>query len=419
MTDSPRVGGWTLEAKRGEGAGGIVFRAVRSDGIPGALKIARAGDGVGREALVLARAQRRWGPTLIEAGRLERELAGPDGSALPRGASWMATTWVDGDALDARLARPCTDEERRALAAIVAHGVGRGLDELHRGGVRHGDVKPANVLLAPARPAVDRARDRGATLVDLDLATEIAHGSLEGGTPRYLAPELRAGEAPGPAADLYALGLVLAEILVPSLARAPALDAAAVVEALGAVVKEARDVAAWTAALLARAPGARPSAAWIADRAARALRLDVDLDEVDRGSPGSGAARVRRRSARPRRARCTAGRRDRRPRARLAGRRARGRAAFGRGSERAGDPPLDALSRRGGSTPDRTGGGGVTRARGGRRALAARLLALAAIAPPEMDARRRDGAERRRSRAGRAGARRLAGRATIRRGSSS
>ncbi|MBX3216410.1 MAG: hypothetical protein KF850_30510 [Labilithrix sp.] len=279
MTPAPRVGDWTLEAKRGEGAGGIVFRAARSDGTSGAFKVARTGDGVGREAFVLARAQRRWGPALLEAGRLDRELTWP-GGVLAAGASWMATTWVDGDALDARLARPGSDQARRTLAAIVAHGVGRGLDELHRGGVRHGDVKPANILLAPKPPSVDRASDRGATLVDLDLATDLAQGSLEGGTPRYLAPELRAGDAPGPAADLYALGLVLAEILVPSLARAPELDGATVAEALGAVGDGGRDIAAWSAALVARAPGARPSAAWIADRAARALALEVDLEET-------------------------------------------------------------------------------------------------------------------------------------------
>ncbi|MBX3209529.1 MAG: hypothetical protein KF764_31130, partial [Labilithrix sp.] len=290
MTARPRVGAWTLDAKEGEGAGGIVFRAVGPDGAQAALKVARTGDWVGRETLVLARAQRRWGPALLDAGRLGEDVVGPSGVALAAGASWMATTWIEGEALDARIARRGSDDERRMLAAIVAHGVGRGLDELHRGGVRHGDVKPANIRLHRARPSVDRAESRGATLVDLDLATDLAHGSLEGGTPRYLAPELRAGEPPSPAGDLYALGLVLAEILVPALARAPELDAARVAEALGGVAKESREVAAWIAALVARAPGSRPSAAWIADRAARALELDVDLDE----SIEDRRARVRR-----------------------------------------------------------------------------------------------------------------------------
>ncbi|OJY28727.1 MAG: hypothetical protein BGO98_07700 [Myxococcales bacterium 68-20] len=282
MTARPSaIGGWRLQAKEGEGASGTVFRATRADGTTCALKVARtAEDWVGREALILARAQRRWGPALLGAGRLANDAVGPGGEALAAGASWMATTWIEGEALDVWLERGNTDDERRTLAAIVAHGVGRGLDELHRGGVRHGDVKPANVLLGASRPSVDRARDRGASLVDLDLATDIAHGSLEGGTLRYLAPELRAGEVPAPAADLHALGLVLAEVLVPGLALAPDLDAARVEEALRGVAGESGEIAAWIAALIARAPGARPSAAWIADRAARVLGLAVDLEEA-------------------------------------------------------------------------------------------------------------------------------------------
>ena len=110
--------------------------------------------------------------------------------------------------------------DRAEVPAIVAHGVGRALDELHALGVRHGDVKPANVLVGAARPRVDRAAERGATLVDLDLASAVEDGALLGGTPRYLAPEQRAGEPSTPAADVYALGLVLAEMLHPSLAAA-------------------------------------------------------------------------------------------------------------------------------------------------------------------------------------------------------
>jgi serine/threonine protein kinase len=231
-----RLKGWTLLAKEGEGSSGIVFRASRGDGTLAALKVARTADAwVGREIGILARLGRRWGPELVEAGRVDERVVGPDGAVLARGAAWMATTWIDGEALAERV-RNAPLEERRALAAIVAHGAARGLDELHKGGVRHGDVKPANILLARGwrGTSVDRAASRGASLVDLDLASDVADGSLIGGTPRYLAPELRAGEAATPAADLYALGLVLAEVLLPELASAPDLDGARVVVALEA-----------------------------------------------------------------------------------------------------------------------------------------------------------------------------------------
>ncbi len=280
----PEIGDWTLEAREGEGASGTVFRALRrADGARAALKVARvAGTWTSREAALLARAQRRWGPALLDAGRLDHEIAAPSGVVLARGAYWLATTWIEGEPLGASATR-LDGDARRALAAVVAHGVGRGLDELHHTGLRHGDVKPANILLGRSRPKVDRALDRGATLVDLDLAAEFAGGTLQGGTPRYLAPELRAGEPATPAADLYALGLVLAELLAPDLAAAADLDETRVLSSLAALstgTDDGAEIAAWIRTLVARAPGARPSAEWIAKRAARWLDLEHDVGEA-------------------------------------------------------------------------------------------------------------------------------------------
>jgi transcriptional regulator with GAF, ATPase, and Fis domain len=222
---SPELPGFTLHERVGAGAGGIVYRGRRdSDGQLAAVKVAIAAT-LAHEVEVLERAQRRWGPTLLASGE-----------------GWMATTWAEGVALDTRKLRG--DE----AAAIVAHGVARGLDELHRAGFRHGDVKPANIVVSARRPRRDRAEERGATLVDLDLARDVAEGALLGGTPAYLPPE----HEMSPAADLFALGLVLNE--------------------MGATQS-------WAETLLARSPGARPSAAFIADAAARFLGLESDADE--------------------------------------------------------------------------------------------------------------------------------------------
>jgi serine/threonine-protein kinase PknK len=280
------LGAWTLTAREGAGTTGVVFRAWRSDGVEAALKVARSHDGyLDRETSIALRAGRRWGPRVLDAGRVTESIVAPDGEVLAVGTSWVALSWIDGKPLDVRATRSAA--ERHMLAAIVAHGVGRGLDELHRAGVRHGDVKPSNILLAPrdirrsTEALFDRASDRGATLVDLDLAAHVGDSTLVGGTPRYLAPEILAGDGVTKSADLYALGLVLAEILLPELATAPAttLDVGRMVEALHALSDRGELVTA-VESLIARTPGARPSAAWIAARAARWLELASDPQEI-------------------------------------------------------------------------------------------------------------------------------------------
>jgi transcriptional regulator with GAF, ATPase, and Fis domain/tetratricopeptide (TPR) repeat protein len=129
----------------------------------------------------------------------------------------------------------------------VAFDLARGLAALHRAGLAHGDVKPDNVV-------VD---DRGAFLVDLGLAVAVDTRIPEGATPRYLPPTPR-GLGTAESRDLFALGLLLAELLDGSLQGE--LDPARLAMErsfegrLGEVVH----------GLLLEDPAARPSAAWIA-----------------------------------------------------------------------------------------------------------------------------------------------------------
>ena len=114
------------------------------------------------------------------------------------------------------------------------------LAHLHALGLRHGDVKPENVVVGP---------DGRGTLIDLGAAAPFGPLEVLSGTPGFLAPELLAGEPADQRADLYALGVTLdrvrarvgapAEVarLVAALCRpAPAdrpADARAVIAALG------------------------------------------------------------------------------------------------------------------------------------------------------------------------------------------
>ncbi|MDB4945728.1 MAG: Response regulator of zinc sigma-54-dependent two-component system, partial [Labilithrix sp.] len=283
---------WGSLERVGAGASAEVFRARLAAGMDVALKVFRE-DAAAGELALLAALDRRWGPSLVSAGRV------PAGTSLRAGARWIATTWTDGRPLD-EVVRETEPAARRALALVVAHGVARALAELHAMGIVHGDVKLANILVRGAAPDSDRAERRGATLIDTGLARAATGDPAQGGTFRYLAPELRRGEAHGPAADLFALGLVLAEIEEPSLAGVadPAAGRAAERASHGDPTLDA-----WIAALLAAAPGARPAASWVADRAAQALGLTRDEEEARE----ERRARVRRTYLAVRRAEIRAG----------------------------------------------------------------------------------------------------------------
>jgi len=217
------VAGWELVEKIGSGATSEVWRG-RREGADAAIKCIH-GEPQGRtEAEIIAQLDRQWGPRFLDAG------------PLADGGFFIATTWVSGEPLE-----PARLGDRQA--ARVALGVARGLVELHESGFRHGDVKPANII-------VDGER---AVLVDLGLSGRWDEPA-RGGTLRYASPELRSQpEMAGPESDLFALGVVLREL-----------------------VDDSSEVARWADALCATAPGARPSAGWIAHRAARVLGLPDD-----------------------------------------------------------------------------------------------------------------------------------------------
>ena len=86
-----------------------------------------------------------------------------------------------------------------------------GLHAAHRAGVLHLDVKPRNLLFN--LQGVVKVADFGIARVISEGATLVTHGGEILGTPAYIAPEQAMGNALSPAADVYAAGTVLYELL--------------------------------------------------------------------------------------------------------------------------------------------------------------------------------------------------------------
>ncbi len=89
-------------------------------------------------------------------------------------------------------------------AAVIGMHMCRALAAVHRSGLIHGDIKPANII-----------REKGGRIVLLDFGTvrEIPHPdepvSIPIGTPLTMAPEVLLGDHPTPQSDVYSLGVVL------------------------------------------------------------------------------------------------------------------------------------------------------------------------------------------------------------------
>ena len=203
-------GRYELGTAIGSGGFGTVFRARdRRTGGDVAVKLVLRGLGADAAAERL----RREGDVLrtVASRRIARVL---DHGADESGA-WLVTDLVEGGALTpTTLGRALLPHEVLHVARALLEGIA----DVHRSGVVHGDIKPANVLVGPG--SLDAI-----TIVDFGLARLAARSDVASavgdppragtvlGTARWMAPEVLAGGDPSPASDLYGAGLVLFELL--------------------------------------------------------------------------------------------------------------------------------------------------------------------------------------------------------------
>jgi serine/threonine protein kinase/tetratricopeptide (TPR) repeat protein len=124
---------------------------------------------------------------------------------------FITMEFLDGQTLQDRLAQGAMQSFE---ALEFARQLCSGLAQAHSSGVIHGDLKPANVILSPEKNSSDKNQELRAVITDFGLAVdEDGNTDLLGGTPAYMAPELQAGGRTSTASDVYALGVILYEMV--------------------------------------------------------------------------------------------------------------------------------------------------------------------------------------------------------------
>jgi tetratricopeptide (TPR) repeat protein len=173
------------------------------------------------------------------------------------GRWFISMDYVEGESLDRRLDRLGTLSVQESLA--IARQLAMGLAAAHAVGIVHRDLKPSNVLIDSAGNA--RISDFG---VARSLGTSgLTQSGAIVGTPDYLSPEQARGTAIDARSDLYALGLILYEMLSGQQPFGGGTPAESLTQRLvrppPPVDAQRRDVPAWAARLVERLLQPRPS----------------------------------------------------------------------------------------------------------------------------------------------------------------
>ncbi len=216
LDDDPRLGAtlggrYVIDAVLGEGGMATVYAATHKlTGKPVALKVMHpmlASDAVVRERFrrEAKNAQKLTHPNIIEIY---------DQGETEDGTAFIAMERLYGTPLSATIGSR-TMTLRRALHIMVQ--LARGVARAHDLDVVHRDIKPDNIFLCQREDGTELVK-----ILDFGIAKSMHDSRLTGqgelfGTPQYMAPERIKNAEVGPAADLYALGVVFYELLTGEL----------------------------------------------------------------------------------------------------------------------------------------------------------------------------------------------------------
>lgn len=191
---------YQIEGLIGDGGMAVVYRARTHDGRVVAIKIPKiAGDSY------LMRKFEKEGSHIGAQLRGHPNIVQIDCFGYQRdGTPYIVMEYVDGGSLRERLRQPLPPDEVRRMVGETCLALGFA----HQRGLVHRDIKPENILLT--RQGVVKVADFG---IAKDLAGNTVTHKGPIGTPEYMSPEQAKGEDTEPASDIYAVGVVLYEML--------------------------------------------------------------------------------------------------------------------------------------------------------------------------------------------------------------
>lgn len=215
----PRIRAYEIQSVIGSGGMGIVYKAIHRElRRTVAIKMLRGAaladpeyrERFAAEAQAVARLQHSNIIQVFEIGMVDADISDRDHNPF------IALEYVEGGSLS----RLCDRPQPPRYAAEIIEKLARAVYTAHQLGVIHRDLKPANVLMT---------NDGEPKIADFGLAKQVGQertrsdryvtqAGMVMGTPEYMSPEQTMGNPPAPGVDIYALGVILYELLT---ARVP------------------------------------------------------------------------------------------------------------------------------------------------------------------------------------------------------
>ena len=200
-----RLGHYDIVEELGRGGMGVVYKGYESSlGRYVAIKVLSAAMAHDKVFVERFLREARSMATLNDSHIIQIYFIGQD-----EDQTFFVMEYIDGESLATSLKRENRLEVADALKVLLH--TSQGLAAAHSHGVIHRDIKPGNIMIT-TRGQV-KVADFGIALANRDASAKLTNAGEFVGTPGYLSPEVCLGKAVDQRSDIWALGIVLFEML--------------------------------------------------------------------------------------------------------------------------------------------------------------------------------------------------------------